>query len=312
MNLAKCTVLVLGAIFAHALAAKTAIRPLPGASVIQGGVARWEGLAAKDCGIHGKRYAAVDAVCYYPIDLDAAAGRRQVTLWDQDGKRHLGFVQVEEASFGEQAIELPPELLRYVDVSPADAARAARESAAAAKILRGEGGVALLSLPLGKPASPLPEGDDDFGVVRIFNGRHRSLHTGRDYPVTEGSAVKAVADGKVALAADHFYTGNAVYIDHGGGLVSMVFHLKSLAVKTGDAVKRGDTLGAVGSTGRATGPHLHLGVRWLGQRIDPTALLEAPTALPRIGDLQSTTAPKAPPAAKRKVKKHRAPVNDEG
>lgn len=312
MHLAKSSVLVLGAIFAHSLAAKPVVQPRPGASVAQGGVARWEGLAAKDCGMQGKRYAAVDAVCYYPIDLDAAPGRRQVSLWDQDGKRHLGFVEVEETSFPDEAIELPPELLRFVDVSPADAARATRESAVAAKILGGKGGLAQLSLPLGQPASPLPAGEDDFGAVRIFNGHHRSLHTGRDYPVTEGSAVKALADGTVMLAADHFYTGNSVYVDHGAGLVSMVFHLKSLAVKTGDAVKRGDTLGAAGSTGRATGPHLHLGVRWLGQRIDPTSLLEAPTTLPRIGELESSAAAKTPPAAKKKVKKPRAPVNDEG
>jgi murein DD-endopeptidase MepM/ murein hydrolase activator NlpD len=176
--------------------------------------------------------------------------------------------------------------------------------------LAGKGGLSQFSLPLGAPAGSLPEGPDDFGSIRTFNGLRRSLHTGRDYPVGQGSAVKAVADGTVVLAADQFFSGNSVYIDHGGGFVSMTFHLSSLAVKTGDTVKRGQTLGAVGDTGRTTGPHVHLGVRWQGQRIDPTLLLDDPTALPSVGDLKG---PEKAPAVKKGTKRTGKPVEeDEG
>jgi murein DD-endopeptidase MepM/ murein hydrolase activator NlpD len=283
----------------------------PIVSVAQGGIARWSGLAAKECGLFGKRYAAVDAVCYFPIDLRTPPGRHEIALWDQDGKRHVAYAQVEEGIFAEEEIELPPTLQRYVEVSPEDSARAAKETAEVAKILNGKGGPPRFSLPLGKPAEPLPKGDENFGSTRVFNGKVKSFHTGRDYPVTDGKDVKALADGTVVLVADHFFTGNAVYVDHGDGLVSMSFHLKSVAVKAGDEVKRGQTLGQVGSTGRATGPHLHVGARWLGKRVDPALLLEAPTALPGVGE-KAAEAKKADPAAKKKPKSGAKPAEDEG
>lgn len=294
------------------LAASVSGAALPGTAVSQGGVARWAGLAAKECGIYGKRYAAVDAICYYPIDLDTPAGRHQIALWDQDGKQHLGFVQVEEGSFLEESIELPADRLRYVEVSAEDSVRATREAAEVANLLSGKGGLAQFSLPLGSPATPLPPGGEDFGSLRTFNGKHVSLHTGRDYPTSAGSPVKAVADGTVVLAADQFFSGNSVYIDHGAGFVSMSFHLASLAVKTGDVVRRGDTLGVVGDTGRATGPHLHLGLRWLGKRIDPATVLAGPNLLPSVGDLKPAVAKKAPAVAKKKSKRTAKPVDDEG
>jgi murein DD-endopeptidase MepM/ murein hydrolase activator NlpD len=88
-----------------------------------------------------------------------------------------------------------------------------------------------------------------------------------------GSPVLAVADGTVVLARDLFYA-NAVFIDHGDSLVSMYFHLGEVAVTAGKDIKKGHTLGTVGSTGRATGPHLFFGVRWHGARINPDLLFE--------------------------------------
>ena len=253
-------------------------------SVPQGGVGRWSGMAASECGIYGKRYPAVDAACYYPVDIRTRTGLHEIALWDQDGKRHVGNVQVLETSFPAVEMELPERLSRFLDVSDEDAARATLERDAVTKILGGESGEPRFSLPLAKPAATLPKSEDDFGSERTFNARQKSVHSGRDYPVGKGSEVKAVADGKVLLAADHFYTGNAVYIDHGAGLVSMNFHLESIAVEPGQDVRRGETIGKVGDGGRATGPHLHLGLRWLGKRIDPALLLDAPTALPEVSD----------------------------
>jgi murein DD-endopeptidase MepM/ murein hydrolase activator NlpD len=98
-----------------------------------------------------------------------------------------------------------------------------------------------------------------------------------------GTPVAAVADGTVVLADDLFFAGNAVFIDHGDGLITMYFHLRDLKVKAGQDVKQGHSIGVVGSTGRVTGPHLHLGVRWHGARIDPALLLADPAKIPIVG-----------------------------
>jgi murein DD-endopeptidase MepM/ murein hydrolase activator NlpD len=87
----------------------------------------------------------------------------------------------------------------------------------------------------------------------------------------------------VVLAEDLFYAGNAVFIDHGNGLVSMYFHLSELKVQAGQDVARGAVLGLVGATGRVTGPHLHLGLRWHDARIQPQVLLEDPADIPTLG-----------------------------
>jgi hypothetical protein len=253
-------------------------------TVQQGGVGRWTGMAAKECGIYGKRYAAVDAVCYYPVDIRAKPGAHAIALWDQDGKPHKGTLRVEKKDFPEVQMTLPDSLDRFLHVSNDDLERAKADRAAVAKILGGTLDAPSFSLPLAAPTASLPKSEDDFGSQRVFDAEHRSLHSGRDYPVPEGNAVKAVADGKVVLAADQFFSGNSVFVDHGDGLVSMNFHLSSIAVKDGDVVKRGQTLGKIGATGRATGPHLHLGVRWLGKRVDPALLLASPDALPSVAD----------------------------
>jgi peptidase M23-like protein len=253
-------------------------------TVQQGGVGRWTGIAAKACGAYGKRYPAVDAVCYYPVDIRTHPGAHAISLWDQDGKRHGGTLKVERTEFPRVEMTLPPSLDRFLHISNDDLARAKTEHVATAKLFRAKPGEPEFSLPLAAPAASLPTSEDDFGSTRVFDAQHTSLHSGRDYPVPEGSAVKAIADGTVVLAADQFFSGNSVYIDHGDGLVSMSFHLASMAVKDGDAVKRGQVIGKIGSTGRATGPHLHLGLRWIGQRIDPALLLASTDALPSVSD----------------------------
>jgi biotin carboxyl carrier protein len=250
--------------------------------VPQGGVARWAGLAAKECGFMGKRYPAVDATCYYPVDLRSKPGAHDIALYDQDGKQHLASLTVERVEFPEVEISLPDDT--YVNVSPENLARHRLERARVLTVLKTELGPVQFSLPLGQPAVSMPASENDFGSRRVFNTTHKSQHTGRDAPVAEGTAVRAVADGTVLLAEEQFFTGNSVFVDHGGGLITMNFHMAELTVAVGDKVKRGQTLGKVGSTGRSTGAHLHLGVRWLGARIDPFLLLDTPSKLPSIGD----------------------------
>ena len=114
-----------------------------------------------------------------------------------------------------------------------------------------------------------------FGNQRIFNGVPKSPHTGVDIAAPEGTPVKASGDGIVILSGkDYFYTGNMVVIDHGQSLQTIYAHLKSAVVKEGDIVSKGDVIGYVGKTGRATGPHLHWGASLNNVRFRPHSLLD--------------------------------------
>jgi hypothetical protein len=113
-----------------------------------------------------------------------------------------------------------------------------------------------------------------FGRRSIINDQPRSPHSGVDLRGAEGTPVKAANEGKVVLTSRHFFSGNSIYVDHGGGIISMYFHLKEIKVKQDDMVHKGQVIGFVGSTGRSTGPHLHWGVRINGARVNPLSLCE--------------------------------------
>jgi len=115
---------------------------------------------------------------------------------------------------------------------------------------------------------------DVFGSQRIFNGVAQRPHWGLDFRVHTGTPVAAMNDGTVLLARFLYFEGNCVVIDHGLGLLTLYFHLSEFKVKEGDAVKRGQIIGLSGGTGRATGPHLHVAVRWQGTYLDPARLLQ--------------------------------------
>jgi len=110
-----------------------------------------------------------------------------------------------------------------------------------------------------------------FGAQRIYRGEPGSYHSGVDIARPTGAPVVAPADGVVILAADHPFTleGNLLMIDHGHGLNSAFLHLSRIDVRVGDHVRQGEPIGAVGATGRATGPHLHWSLRWRDARLDP-------------------------------------------
>ena len=113
-----------------------------------------------------------------------------------------------------------------------------------------------------------------FGLKRFFNGQARKPHSGIDIAAPEGAPIKAPADGTIALTGDFFFNGNSVFIDHGQGLISMMCHMSRIDVKEGDVIKQGDLIGAVGKTGRATGPHLHWTVSLNNARVNPKLLLK--------------------------------------
>lgn len=114
---------------------------------------------------------------------------------------------------------------------------------------------------------------DVFGSQRIFNGKAQRPHLGLDYRVPTGTPVAAMNQGTVLLARFLYYEGNCVVIDHGQGLLTLYFHLSEFKVNEGEQVKRGQEIGLSGGTGRATGPHLHVAVRWQGTYLDPASLI---------------------------------------
>jgi len=115
---------------------------------------------------------------------------------------------------------------------------------------------------------------DVFGVERVFNGSVQSTHQGLDFRVPSGTSIAAVNSGRVILARPLFFEGNCVVIDHGQGLLTLYLHLSKSLVKEGDDVGKGQAIGLSGGTGRATGPHLHLAVRWQGVYLNPQVLLK--------------------------------------
>lgn len=112
-----------------------------------------------------------------------------------------------------------------------------------------------------------------FGLRRILNKKARNPHSGMDIAAPKGRKVKAVESGTVIFIGDLFFTGNAIYLDHGNGLISLYAHLSKFNVKKGQKVKRGDIIGRVGKTGRVTGAHLHWSVYLNGNAVDPSLFL---------------------------------------
>jgi murein DD-endopeptidase MepM/ murein hydrolase activator NlpD len=253
---------------AHAAEPAPAVRP--------GTVVRWPGAAIEWCEAVGRRSEPLDGACFFPVDLLRKAGPLEVAR-GRAGRRETATVTVGRFDYPVQKLTLPPHM---VELSPEDLARVQRENREMVRLWTLEG-PRRFTLPLGAPLDPLPKGGR-FGHRRVINGQPRSPHGGSDYSVAEGTPVLAAADGRVAMVASQFFGGNAVFVDHGDGLVSMSMHLSCVDVAEGQTVRRGERVGAVGATGRATGPHLHFGLRWRGARVDPALLLADPGTLRSI------------------------------
>jgi len=264
-------------VMALALLTGTASHAADMLEVRPGGVVRWPGDGSVTaCQMAGERFEPVDGDCWFAIDLLTPEGGLDLGRV-RDGVFESTTVHVGSYPYPVQKLEVAP---RHVDLSEADAERSRLESERVATLwsLRTP---RRFTLPLAPPLDPMPAARS-FGNRRVFNGQPRGEHTGIDLSAATGTPVHAVADGTVVLAADHFFPGRAVYVDHGDGLVSMYFHLDTIAVADGDEVARGELLGTVGATGRVTGAHLHFGLRWRGARIDPGPMLGDPDVVPRV------------------------------
>jgi len=187
------------------------------------------------------------------------------------------------ASYPSERLRVPPRMVQY---DSATLRRIESEGARAREVSRrAHGTPRLWSSPLELPRDSRIT--SPYGGAREFNGEVTSRHMGTDFAGAVGTPVVAAARGIVALVADFYLAGRAVYLDHGAGLVTGYFHLSRADVAEGDTVARGQRIGAVGRSGRVTGPHLHWILRYGAISVDPmtavaltSASPEAPAALP--------------------------------
>lgn len=201
------------------------------------------------------------------IDLDARAGNEQILVRRLGGREERLPVTVVTRVFPEERLTLPREMV----TPPKELEeRILREQVLAAEVYRTSAHGQLWDGAFTRPLDNAAAGN--FGRRRILNGIPKSPHGGQDYAAPAGTPVRAVAGGAVRLARDFYYSGLTLLVDHGAGLVSQYLHLEQTLVAEGDAVSAGQVIGRVGSTGRATGPHLHLGLRLFEQRVDPESL----------------------------------------
>ena len=207
------------------------------------------------------------------IALSAAPGQASITVktTEDSGQRQVGYT-VAPKRYTEQRLKVAP---GTVDLSHENEARYERERAHQATVM------ATFSEPLPQANAlrmrvPVPgRRSSSFGLRRVFNGQARNPHSGMDIAASTGTAIVAPLPGRVIDTGDYFFNGNTVWLDHGGGLLSMYCHLSDIGVATGDRLKTGERLGAVGATGRVTGPHLHWGVMLNRAMVDPALFLPA-------------------------------------
>jgi murein DD-endopeptidase MepM/ murein hydrolase activator NlpD len=239
----------------------------PAEASLTGVTVRWSGRAVPFVQ-RGDRWIALVGV-----DLDSRPGDHavDVTFAYADGRtrvvREPVVVRAEQFPTTELQVEE-----RYVELSPEDQARAVREGAETNAIYDTFTPQLYWSESFEVPVRDAKDGRN-FGHRRVFNGQPRAPHSGADLRAPTGTPIRAANRGRVVLAKDLFYSGNAVFIDHGLGLYTTYLHLSKIDVAAGDFVERGQQLGLAGATGRVTGPHLHWGVRLLDARVDPFSLL---------------------------------------
>ena len=207
------------------------------------------------------------------IDLDTRAGEYpaeiELTFADGTTAARSDTIEVRSKEFRTTELTVAP---KYVELSPENQERAARERREIAEVYATLTPTALWSEPFAVPI-PGVDGGRNFGHRRVFNGQPRAPHSGADLSAATGTEIHAANAGKVVLAKDLFFSGNAVFIDHGLGVYTTYLHLSEFRVEVGDVVSKGDVIGLAGATGRVTGPHLHWGVRVLDARVDPFSLL---------------------------------------
>ncbi len=202
------------------------------------------------------------------IALDSPVGGASVAVQRAGEAPTAVPFEIKSFRYAEQQLRVAP---GHVDLSTSDQARYERERAHLAQVIVTFSDTLPQSLRLLPPVAG--RHSSSFGLRRVFNGQPRNPHSGMDIAARHGAPVRAAAGGRVIDTGDYFFNGATVWIDHGAGLLSMYCHLSAITVKAGDPIAAGAVIGAVGSTGRATGPHLHWSVSLNQAMVDPALFL---------------------------------------
>ena len=272
--------LLLPALPARAASPATALDVWPRASAVPGGIARLSlGPAAKRPPVRTAQGSfpvlvigdAIEWTAIVGIPLAARPGEARVAVQAPDGQLVPVAYTVAPKRYSEQRLKVAP---GTVDLSAADNARYERERDHLAGVM-----ATFTDVPEAldlRMVAPVPgRRSSSFGLRRVFNGQSRNPHSGMDIAAATGTPVTAPLPGRVIDVGDYFFNGGTVWLDHGGGLLSMYCHLSAMDVKVGERLATGDRLGAVGATGRATGPHLHWSVMLNRAMVDPALFLAA-------------------------------------
>ncbi|MGI9272162.1 MAG: peptidoglycan DD-metalloendopeptidase family protein [Woeseiaceae bacterium] len=199
------------------------------------------------------------------VPLGATTGTAKISVADG---REISFEVVEHA-YREQHLEVAP---GFVSLSDENLVRVGHERTIIDLALNNWRDANLDGVSLIKPVDG-PH-SSSFGSRRFFNKQPRNPHSGMDIAAVTGTDILAPRDGIVTAIGDYYFNGNTVIVDHGQGYITMYCHLSEFSVNEGQIVARGDSLGAVGATGRVTGAHLHFGTYLNGNAVDPALLIE--------------------------------------
>ena len=202
------------------------------------------------------------------VPLDTPTGTKTLRVATNRGERSVSFPVVEKR-YAEQHVRLKDS--SKIALSPDDEKRALAEIERIQSLKKHWREIDDTDSNFIRPADGRLS--SRFGLRRIFNGAPRAPHSGLDFAAPRGAPVITAASGRVLAIDDYFFNGKTVFVDHGNGLLSMYCHLDRMDVQPGDTLRKGQRLGLVGATGRASGPHLHWSVVLNGTMVDPELFL---------------------------------------
>jgi murein DD-endopeptidase MepM/ murein hydrolase activator NlpD len=245
--------------------------PLPQESAVPGGVKILKldvhGNSMPYVDVEGHRALVVQEgsgwIAIIGIPLSASLAPQQVIVRSGDARQEVQF-KIGDKQYASQSLKVAP---GQVNLSKDDLARATREKETIEHAMSRWTDEQPETLRMPQPIPGVRS--SSFGMRRIFNGESRNPHTGMDIAAPVGTPVRAPLAGTVIDTGDYFFNGNTVFVDHGRGMISMYCHLSAIDVQPGQHVAAGTTLGKVGMTGRATGPHLHWGLSLNRAWVDP-------------------------------------------
>lgn len=247
---------------------------LPASAQVPGGVAVLPtGMPAVSARYRDERVllAEHDGVQYaiVGIPLSASPGTHTVQLHDETGTAATLNFSVAPKQYVEQRLTITNE--RQVNPNNDDMVRINRESAEMNAAFSSWNETLQPVFRMLPPAEGVRS--SSFGLRRFFNDQPRAPHSGMDIAAPEGTPILAPAPGVILATGHYFFNGNTIILDHGHGLISLYCHMNTIDVEVGARVEAGQQIGAVGQTGRVTGPHLHWSINLNNVRVDPALFL---------------------------------------